>query len=263
MTIRDHLQSDAFRQQIQQVLPKHCSADRMARVAMTAISKTPMLAECDQTSFFRCLLDLSQWGLEADGRHAHLIPFRDNKRGVVNCQLIIDYKGIVALAYRSGLVASIHADVVCENDEFVYDLGEVTCHRVDLRKPRGKVYAAYSRVQLKDGCCKCEVMSREEIEGIRKRSKAGNAGPWVTDFDEMAKKTVFRRLSKWLPLSAEIQDAFDRDDDCLPAARVVRPAPASLQDLTQHIATMQQQLEATDHFDETIAESIAGEEETP
>jgi len=157
-------------------------------------------------------MQLSQWGLEPDGRRAHLIPFRNNKRGTVECQLILDYKGLVELAMRSGTVANIHADVVCENDQFSYDCGEITSHRIDFRKPRGEPYAVYARCKFKDLTAKCEVMSRSEVESIRARSKAAHNGPWNTDWNEMAKKTVFKRLSKWLTLSPEFRDAVEMDE---------------------------------------------------
>lgn len=223
MTIRDRLRSPAMIDELSRVLPSHCKPERMARVAMTALTRTPKLAECDQASFFKCLLDLSAWGLEPDGRRAHLIPFNNRKRGVVECNLIIDFKGLVELAYRSGMVSSIHADVVCEEDDFEYDLGEIRHHRINLRKPRGSPYAAYARVVLKDGSVKCEVLSREEVESIRRRSKSANDGPWVTDWAEMAKKTAFRRLSKWIPLSAEFHEAVERDDDKLADVVEARP----------------------------------------
>ena len=68
--------------------------DRFIRIALTALTRTPKLTTCDHGSFFQALLDLSQLGLEPDGRRAHLIPFRNNKRNCVECQLIIDYKGL-------------------------------------------------------------------------------------------------------------------------------------------------------------------------
>ena len=206
-TTMDLIKGDAFKERIMNALPKHLAPDRMIAVALTCINKTPKLAQCDQGSFFQAMLSLSQLGLEPDGRRAHLIPYGDQ------VQLIIDYKGLVELAMRSGQVSNIHADVVCENDVFEYDMGDIKVHKIDFKKERGEMYAAYSICTFKDGTRKCEVMSKSEIDKIRARSRAGKAGPWVTDFNEMAKKTAFRRLSKWLPLSPELRDAFERDDD--------------------------------------------------
>ena len=235
-TIRGHLESDAFKVSIAKVLPKHLSPDRMARIAITAITRTPKLADCDQASFFRCLMDLSQWGLEPDGRQAHLIPFNNRKRGVVECQLIVDYKGLVELVMRTGKVSNIHADVVCENDVFDYDRGEIVLHKIDFKQPRGEVYAAYALIRFKDGSEKCEVMSKEDIEAIRNRSKAGRSGPWVTDWNEMAKKTAFRRVSKWVSLSAEIRDAIAVDDKQFEGiVEGVSTPSISLDDLTQRL----------------------------
>lgn len=206
-TTMDLLKGDAFRDRIVNALPKHLTPDRMIAVALTCINKTPKLAHCDQGSFFQAMLNLSQLGLEPDGRRAHLIPYGDQ------VQLIIDYKGLVELAMRSGQVSNIHADVVCDADVFEYDMGDIKTHKIDFKKERGEMYAAYSICTFKDGTRKCEVMSKSEVEKIRSRSRAGKAGPWVTDFNEMAKKSAFRRLSKWLPLSPEVRDAFDKDDD--------------------------------------------------
>jgi recombination protein RecT len=214
LSIRDHLQSPVLIEEIRKALPSHMSAERMARVALTAMTRVPKLAECTQQSFFKCLLDLSAWGLEPDGRRAHLIPYGKE------CTLILDYKGIVELAYRSGFVTNIHADVVRTGDVFEFSLGKVTKHtpwafRVDADKPKeaGEIVAAYTIIDMRDGASKHEVMTRDEVDLIRKRSRAGGSGPWQTDFSEMAKKTVFRRASKWLPLSAEAHDAFERDCD--------------------------------------------------
>lgn len=217
-TTMDLLKGDAFKERIMNALPKHLTADRMIAVALTCINKTPKLAQCDQNSFFKAMLDLSQLGLEPDGRRAHLIPFdvRDKTTHKVirtDVQLIIDYKGLVDLAMRSGQVSNIHADVVCDNDVFEYDMGEVKQHRIDFKKDRGAMYAVYSICTFKDGSKKSEVMGKDDVDKIRARSPAGKSGPWVTDYCEMAKKTVFRRLSKWLPLSPEFRDALDKDDD--------------------------------------------------
>lgn len=194
------------------VLPKVCTPDRFARVALTCIRKNQKLAYALQTQEGRLSLSeqfmkCAELGIEPDGRRAYLIPYKND------VQLIIDYKGIAELAIRSGQISNIHADKVCENDEFEYNVGIIEKHRIDFKKERGKAYAYYAIVTFKDGTKKSEVMSKAEIDTIRKRSKSANNGPWVTDYDEMAKKTVFRRLSKWLPLSPEMQKAFDIDDE--------------------------------------------------
>lgn len=206
VTVRDLISGDQFKQQVALALPKHLTADRFTRVALTALNRTPKLADCSRESLFQCLLDLSALGLEPDGRRAHLIPYGDK------CTLIIDYKGKVELLMRSGEVSHIHADVVCDADAFDYNLGEITQHKIDFRKPRGEVYAAYCIVRLKDGTTKAEVMSKAEVESVRSRSRSGNNGPWKTDWNEMAKKTVFHRCSKWLPLSPELREKLDKDE---------------------------------------------------
>jgi recombination protein RecT len=223
--LRSLVASAQFKSAVAAALPIHLRPERFVRVALTALTKTPRLAECEQASFFDCLLTLSQLGLEPDGRLAHLIPFRNNRRNVTECTLIVDYKGLVALAIRSGRVANIHADKICEADEFVFDRGEIVRHRIDFKKPRGAAYAYYALVRFKDATEQAEVMTLDEISGIRKRSRAANDGPWVTDFDEMAKKTVFRRLTKWLELSPEYRDALDADSDALEEQRFEAALP--------------------------------------
>jgi len=199
--IRSYIQSDAVKNQIAMVLPKHLTADRMARVACTAILKTPKLLLCKPESLLQALMLCSQAGLEPDGRNAHLIPYGD----VV--QVIFDWKGLVSLARRNG-VQNIAADIVCENDEFSWFRdgdGLHFNHKIDYRKERGEMFAAYciwKDGEQFDGEC----LRKNEVDGIRNRSRAGNSGPWVTDYAEMAKKTAVRRASKKWPLDAELTD---------------------------------------------------------
>ena len=234
-TIKELLLGDAMREQFAKALPSLLPPDRFIRVALTAMNKTPKLTKCTHESFFNSLLTLAQLGIEPDGRRAHLIPYENRKAGTVECQLIVDYKGIVELIMRTGLAARIHADVVCENDVFEYDMGAVTKHKIDFRKPRGEMYAAWAMVEMRDGSRAVAVMSREEIEKIRSRSRAGQNGPWVTDYNEMAKKTVFRRLSKMVPWAAEIRDAIEADDDAIDTTATVREPAATLDDLADQI----------------------------
>jgi recombination protein RecT len=230
--LKQILNSEAMRNQFALVLPKHLSPERFCRIAITALTRTPKLANCTKESFMKCLLDLSAFGLEPDGRRAHLIPYGDT------CTLVIDWKGLAELALRSGMIAKLHADLICENDVFEFNLGEVVAHKIDFRQPRGEPYAAYAMAETKDGAKFVQVLTKEEIEKIRDASQGYKAAlkynkadsPWMVAPGEMWKKTAFRRLSKWLPLSSEFRDAIEKDDDALPipAEREVTSATPAL-----------------------------------
>lgn len=204
--IRPLIASDMFKRQLALALPKHMTPDRFARVALTALTRNPKLLDCTRESLLRCLMDCSALGIEPNGRDAHLIPYK------TECTLIIDYKGLIALARRSGEVALIWAELVKEGDSFDWKNGVVT-HGIDWRRDRGQSQAVYSYVKFKDGSEDWNVMTLAEVESVRKRSRSKDAGPWVSDYDEMAKKTAIRRHSKRLTLSPEFADALDKDDD--------------------------------------------------
>ena len=204
--LRELLTGDQFKSQVAAALPTHLKPDRFIRVALTALTRTPKLMDCTHESFFKCMLDLSALGIEPDGRRAHLIPYGNT------CTLIIDYKGMIELAKRSGEVAMWRPMTVCEKDVFAWENGVVS-HKVNFLEPRGKMLAVYSHVRTKDGDDDYEVMTLQECEAIKKRSKAANSGPWVTDYESMCLKTVMRRHSKRLTLSPEFREAVEKDGD--------------------------------------------------
>lgn len=265
VSLRSTLESPNFKMAIGKVLPKHLTPERMTRIAISALTRTPNLALCDEPTFLRCMMDLSQWGLEPDGRRAHLVP-RKKYGGGYECTLVIDYKGYVELVYRTGLVSLIHCETVCENDVFEYDKGELKHHKIDYKKPRGEAYAAYALVRFKDGSEKCEVMSLEEINEVRDDTPAWQSfkdgkiksTPWQSDWKEMAKKTVFRRAQKWLPMSAEIRDAIENDAELMDAEHMVQAlqtknANAAGDDLTD------QMIQGASSGQDESAESSGGE----
>lgn len=194
--------------EIAKVLPNQMNPERMARIATTALKQTPALARCTPSSFLGALLTASQLGLEPGPLGmAYLVPYG------TNCTFIPGYRGLVQLARNSGQLVDIWAEIVYEKDVFKQTLG---LHRDLIHEPyegddRGKPVRVYAAAQLRDGGNPFVVMTFHEVEGIRLRSKAGNAGPWKTDWAEMAKKTAIRRLSKWLPMSAEFVAAATQD----------------------------------------------------
>ena len=206
--IRSLISSDKFKEQVQLALPKHMTPDRFARIALTALTRTPKLQDCSQQSLLKCLMDLSSMGIEPDGRLSYLIPYGNE------CTLILSYVGLIELARRSGEITGIRAELVCEADEFAWENGKIT-HKIEWRKPRGEMQAVYAEAVLKSGETQTATMTKDEVEGIRKRSKSGSSGPWATDFGQMAKKTVLRRLCKLLPFSSEIADHIDKDQDLI------------------------------------------------
>lgn len=212
-TIRSYLKK--IKDQVAVALPQHLSPDRMLRISMTTIQRNPKLLECDIKSLLGSIIEAAQLGLEPDGvmGRAYLVPYKDRRHNRTVAQLIVGYKGLIELARRSGQITSICAHVVYENDilEFEYGLNEKLKHIPSL-KDRGKPIGAYAIARLKDGGHAFEFMPIDEIEGIRKRSKAAQDGPWVTDWSEMARKTVIRRLAKFLPLSAEFNRAVAIDE---------------------------------------------------
>lgn len=204
------INSKQMQAQIRAALPRHLTPERMIRVVTTALRKTPALLQCTQESLLGAIVTASQLGLEPDGvlGHAYLIPYGKT------CTFIPGYKGLIHLARQSGHVSTIQAHVVREGDRFDYAFGlSPKMEHVPAKDgAAGAVTYAYAIAHLKDGGVQWDVMSRAEIDAIRSRSRAGNSGPWVTDFEEMAKKTVLRRMCKLLPVSVELQRAVALDE---------------------------------------------------
>lgn len=211
-----HTMLEAMKGEIARCLPKHLTADRMTRVALTEVRKNPKLAACDQASFLGAIMQCSQLGLEPGGvlGHAYLLPFDNKKEGKKEVQLIIGYKGLLDLARRSGQIKSMEARAVYANDKFRVSFGLTPelFHEPNLGAgDRGALTHVYAVAHLVGGGTQFEVMSLAEVQKVRQQSQAGNYGPWVTHFEEMAKKSALRRLFKYLPVSLEIQRAVAMD----------------------------------------------------
>jgi recombination protein RecT len=206
---------EQMKSEIARCLPKHLTPERMARIAITELRKTPKLQECDPMSFIAAIMQASQLGLEPGIMGScYLIPFNNNQTGKVECTFMPGYRGFLDLARRSGQIVSLVARAVYANDEFRYEFGlkEDLIHRPAMQGDRGELVAVYAVAILKDGGHQFDVMSKKDVDAIRNQSKSKNNGPWVTHYDEMAKKTVLRKLFKWLPCSVEMQKAVSLDE---------------------------------------------------
>ncbi|HUW17348.1 MAG TPA: recombinase RecT [Actinomycetes bacterium] len=202
-------------------LPNGMSAERFQTVTLQAVAKNPDLLDCTPSSVILAVLEAASVGLEPTGvlGQAYLVPYKDK------AQLQIGYNGYRTLARRSGEISSIEARVVYEGDRFEVHYGteQRIVHDPTFQNDPGKITHAYCVSRLKDGTIMFDVMTRTEIDGIRARSKSANRGPWVTDYAEMARKTVIRRHVKALPMTVEAAHLIDRDDE----AEFGRPEPAA------------------------------------
>lgn len=206
-TIFDVIQAGA--KQFATALPKHINSDRFVRIAITTIRQNPKLAQCSQESLLGALMVSAQLGLEPGVLgQCYLIPYGRE------CQFQIGYKGMIELLRRSGQLKDIYAYSVYENDEFemTYGLNRDLKHKPNLQD-RGNFVGCYCVAVLKDDARAFEYMTKEEIEAHGKKfSKTYGNGPWKTDFEAMAHKTVVKKMLKWLPVSVEFLENVSKDE---------------------------------------------------
>jgi recombination protein RecT len=205
------------------VLPKHVGADRMLKIALGALRTTPKLMQARTDTLLGAIIQCAQLGLEPNTPlgHAYLIPFENRSKNITEVQIVFGYKGLIDLARRSGQIVSIAAHEVREADHFEYEYGldEKLVHRPAMGE-RGEVIAFYAVAKLVGGGYAFEVMSKADIIAIRDASQGWKTAvrfkkeaqsPWGAHFVEMGRKTVLRRLFKFLPVSIELATAATLD----------------------------------------------------
>lgn len=186
--------------------------NRMTRSVINAISTTPSIAKCTPESIFISTVKSFSMGLEPNGAlgEAYLVPFKNE------ATFMPGYRGLISIARRSGQINEIYAKEVYQNDTF--DVEEGTDRKI-LHKPdyfcnRGDLIGVYAVFVLKDGAYDFEIMSIDDVNKIRSRSQAAKSSysPWSTDYAEMAKKTVMKRLLKRAPMSIDLATAVNYDN---------------------------------------------------
>jgi len=190
-------------------LPKHLTPERLTRISLTELRKVPKLQGCDALSLMASIMQCAQLGLEPGGSlgHVYLIPYN------LECKFIIGYRGMIELARRSGQIVSLTAHEVFENDKFEleYGLNEKLSH-IPCDGDRGAFKGVFGIARLVGGGYQTDYMTKADVDKIRARSTSKNSPAWQNDYAEMAKKTVIRRLFKYLPVSVEIQKAVQNEE---------------------------------------------------
>ena len=197
--------------------PGTLTAERFIRTMLTEIRRNPDLVNCTVPSFLGAMMQSAQLGLEVGNAlgQAYLIPYRDKKKGITECQFQIGYKGWISLGARMGSL--IESREVRQFDDFGFRFGTNPFleHSWDAAKPRGELTCFYATATMPDGRMRFHVMSIPEIYERRDRSAAVRAGvhtPWETDHDAMCRKTVIRAIIPQLPMSAELNSALSVDE---------------------------------------------------
>ena len=213
-TVQDLIQQ--MMPEIKKALPATITPERFTRIVLSAISTTPQLAACTPKSLLGAMMTAAQLGMEVNTPlgQCYLIPYKNH--GIDEVQFQLGYKGLIDLAYRSGEVQTIQAQTVYEGDEFEYEYGlEPKLRHKPAKENRGAPVYYYAIFRTKSGGYSFEVMSIADIVAHRdKFSKAAARGfsPWATNFDEMAKKTVLKRVLKYAPMSTDFHRAASADE---------------------------------------------------
>jgi recombination protein RecT len=209
-------------------LPPQIPVEKFIRTTLTAVQMNPELLSADRRSLLGACMKAAQDGLLLDGREAAPVIF--NTKDGKKVQYMPMVGGILKKIRNSGELASISANVVYDKDSFEYELGddERIVHKPFLGADRGQQIAVYAVAKTKDGAIYREVMSVADVEKVRAASRAGKFGPWADWWDEMAKKTVIRRMAKRLPSSADVDQVFESDNDASGFDQIERRAPVNI-----------------------------------
>ncbi|MFZ4440570.1 MAG: recombinase RecT [Syntrophales bacterium] len=220
-SIRALFNDNRVKGEIMKALPKHMTADKLIRVAMTSIQRNPKLMDCTQQSLLGCIMTSAALGLEPDPflGQAYFVPYWNTKKNCYEAQFMPGYRGYIALARRTGELQSVSSQVVYERDFFTlqYGLTEKLDH-IPADGDRGDIKGAYVIFRYKDGAYSFDYMTYADIKAIAKRSKTYDekknewTGPWATDEGEMCKKTVVKRHAKLTPMSVEFSKASALED---------------------------------------------------
>lgn len=200
--------------EIEKLVGATIGAERFARTVLTELRRTPKLYDCTPESVLGAMMLAAQLELEPGPLgHVYLVPFKRD------CTFVLGYKGMVALAYRSGMVKRLATGTVREGDRFEYEYGTTAKLRHTPTGPPGErsPEAFYAVAETTTGGKPFVVLYPEEIEATRKRSPNGKSpySPWTTDYDAMARKTAVRRLAPMLPQSPVFARALEADSETI------------------------------------------------
>jgi len=252
VTITQFLNNEKVKKYVENMLQDRAPQFITSLVSLSNL--TPGLSNVDPKSLLYCGLKAASLNLPLDNNlgFAYAIPYSGE------AQFQIGYRGLIQLAQRTGQYRKINVTDVREGelkkwDAFKEEL-ELEMEPDLIKRDKLPVIGYAAMFELVNGYTKIVYWPREKVEKHGKRfSKTYNRGPWQTDFDAMAKKTVLKDLlSKWGPLSTELQEAIKFDQaviretetgetvpDYVDVEFAVAPESQAQEDLEQFLQTQE------------------------
>jgi recombination protein RecT len=258
---------NASKNGIAEALPRHVTPERLIKTMLVAANRTPDLLKCTKASVLETINRAAELGLDLSGTlgEAYAVPFNNNvapkgqpAQWIKQSQLIIGYRGLAKLAWQSGEIKRIEAEIVRAKDRFFYRKGTNGALEFEpsLESDRGEILGAYALVEMKSGGMQYDYMTKEQIEKVRQGSISKDSPAWRNHWEEMAKKTVFRRNAKWLPLSTEkFVAAIDHDNVDMSLDDIEISPRKSAADLNKQLGTSAPQPEVIDGSAEVLDEN--------
>lgn len=220
-TLADWLESPYFRSSVEAILPRHLTGERMIAIAARQLKAIPALAECSPSSVLGGMIDAAQLGLEIGlGGECWLLPY--NMKGEMRAQLQIGYLGHLKLAWQSGQVAAVEANVATHSEvasgrfEFQHGTAAFLHHRPEFdRELTEKTIAyAYGVVWVKGSDHPTwRVLDARQIGRLRNAGRSANSPAWTNWFDEQSMAKALKRALKWVPKARELAHAIALDDE--------------------------------------------------
>ena len=223
---------------VENALPKDFNKERFVQNCLAVLNEKPELTKINPAELQAGLLKGAYLGLDFFKKECYLIPYGSK----VNFQT--DYKGEKKFVKRYAIrpIHDIYAKVVREGDFFEEKITDGH-PSIDLRpKPfnNGEIVGAFAVALYKDGGMDYEVMTTKDINSVRSNySKMSNSGAWKNSWDEMAKKTVLRRLCKHIETDFESTEAMKAWED----------------GSDSNIATVERSGDVVDAFSDVVAEA--------
>ena len=219
LTVLGWINAKSTMGEIAKALPHGMDAARFARMVQTELRKNPALLEANPSIFILQVLTVAQLGLELGPLGQAYITGPFNTKNGKETVLVIGYKGLTELAYRSGDVDLVEGVTVHAGEKFSVKKGSEPelIHEVNLELEDAEPVAYYAiAVPKGGGRTVFDVMTPKQVEKIRERAPSAKASssPWKTDYEAMAQKTVVRRLLNRgkVRLSPQVQHAIAEDE---------------------------------------------------